>query len=270
MAHLKIGRLPWFVTAPFFLDSLNSPEFEFREGTPAELNLMLRTGVIAAAPSSSIEYASHPELYKLHPTFCTASREKVGSVLLFTDTPPEALGNQTLCLTQASATSAALLKILMKDYYKQDVNYSYDPQQKNGGRLLIGNDALLYATHHNTYPYTTDLAQAWRTWQNLPFAFGLWIFRKDALSHEKKSILQFQSSMVRSLNQFYQDPLKSLELWQSKFPANLSQHDLQTYYTKLQFEFGPLEKKSLRVFFDLLWQHHLIEQPIIQIEYADF
>ncbi|HWP34694.1 MAG TPA: MqnA/MqnD/SBP family protein, partial [Thermodesulfobacteriota bacterium] len=96
------------------------PGVRIVRGDPAALNAALRAGEIDAAPCSSIEYARHPDLYRLLPDLSIAADGPVGSVLLFTRRPLDALAAPgapppRLALSRASATSSVLLRLLLAE-----------------------------------------------------------------------------------------------------------------------------------------------------------
>ncbi|HEY5995802.1 MAG TPA: MqnA/MqnD/SBP family protein, partial [Candidatus Deferrimicrobiaceae bacterium] len=81
---LRIGKIPYANVYPVYrsLEKILPPgSVTFVEGHPRELNRMLREGALDISPSSSIEYARHPERYLLVPDISIAAREKVMSVL---------------------------------------------------------------------------------------------------------------------------------------------------------------------------------------------
>ena len=83
IGHITYANcIPWF----HFLRQCGF-EGEIIDGVPAELNRMLAAGEIDVCPSSSIEYALHPNDYLLLPRQSKSSIGPVESVLLFSPIP---------------------------------------------------------------------------------------------------------------------------------------------------------------------------------------
>ncbi|HMK92661.1 MAG TPA: menaquinone biosynthesis protein, partial [Thermoleophilia bacterium] len=126
------------------------------EGTPAELNQLLVDGAIDVALPSSIEFARHADLLTLLPGISISSFGAVDSIQLFTQIPREQV--ESIALTEQSATSICLLKILCRDW---GIAPSFAPRQgplalslaNFGGLLLIGDEAL-HILRAGVYPYS--------------------------------------------------------------------------------------------------------------------
>ncbi len=123
---LRIGRIDYANCTPIFhgLQELaTGEEYQFIGGVPSRLNALLAAGEIDACPSSSIEYALHPERYLILPDISISSIGAVGSVLLFSRIPIEDLHGQTILLSSESATSVNLLRILVKKRFDCTCNF---------------------------------------------------------------------------------------------------------------------------------------------------
>ncbi len=184
---LRIGQIEYANCTPLYYllrEQFPCTEYEFVSGVPARLNAMLADGSIDVCPSSSIEYAIHPERYRILPDLSISSDGAVASVLLFSRVPVEELHGQTIMLSSESATSVNLLKILMKQLYSCSCRYSVcansisDALVSSPAYLLIG-DAALRASMHESGLMVYDLGEIWRKWTGLPFVFALWLCRRE-------------------------------------------------------------------------------------------
>ena len=113
---LRIGQIEYANCTPLFhvlREQFPGSGYEFVTGVPAELNRMLLAGEIDVCPSSSIEYAYHPDRYTILPHLSISSIGAVASVLLFSKVPVEELDGLKIRLSSESATSVNLLKILL-------------------------------------------------------------------------------------------------------------------------------------------------------------
>jgi chorismate dehydratase len=198
---LRIGWIDYANCTPIFTAltrHFGCDGYTFVKGVPAELNAMLAKGLIDVSPSSSIEYALHADRYCLLPGLSISSIGPVKSVLLFSRRPIEELHTCTIGLTAESATSVALLKILLAKQFGFTNRFERTGLEirsalsRYDALLLIGDAALresLAAEDLHVY----DLGELWYRFCGLPFVFALWIVRRDACQDrggEVRSLLQ--------------------------------------------------------------------------------
>lgn len=263
--NLNIGRIPFLVCAPFFYHFLTKegefPGFSFVDGSPQAHNEALKQNLIDLAPASSITYAQYPDQFLLSPKLCTSCRFEVQSVKLFSQKPLNELASRNIHLTNQSATSVALLQVLLSlrfqiaPVYIRDRPYQVELDE---ARLLIGDEALL-ETHARRFPYSYDLATLWEEWQHCPFVFGAWVIHKKALSPEKKGLLDlFLDETEKSVALFRDDPKAALKVWLNRFPVDLPASMIFSYYDSLDYSFTSERKESLQRFFDLCFQIGII------------
>lgn len=263
--NLNIGRIPFLVCAPFFYNFLTKEDdfsdFFFVDGTPQAHNEALKKNLIDLSPASSITFAKKPELFLLSPNLCTSCRFEVQSVKLFSKKPLLELNFLNIHLTGQSATSVALLEVLLSLRFHITPTYirnrPYDTEQDTA-RLLIGDQALL-ETNANHFPYSYDLATLWEEWHHLPFVFGAWIIHKNALSKEKKPLLdRFLAATEESVKSFRKDPKTAIDTWLKKYPIQLPASTIFSYYDSLDYSFTSERKASLELFFYLCNQIGII------------
>ncbi|HBH60292.1 MAG TPA: futalosine synthase [Nitrospiraceae bacterium] len=116
---LKIGRIPYANLFPIFhyLDThCNNSEYTFIKGVPSKLNRMLRAGKLDISPSSSIEFLKNKNRYRILPWHSISSTGQIKSILLFSRIPLNELGGKTIAVSSESDTSAAMLKIILKEF----------------------------------------------------------------------------------------------------------------------------------------------------------
>jgi len=182
---LKIGKIKYLNCLPYYA-GWEGEEFDFKSGTPAQINQMIRAGEIDAAPVSSLEYLQRSEDYFLFPNLGIASRDYVRSVTLFSKKKIEDLNGAQIAVTEESLTSVHLLDLILKGKY--NITAGLHPMPSNpkamlaehDAALLIGNDALLAQPRKWIYRY--DLGHLWWEWQKLPFVFAVWVMRRESNS----------------------------------------------------------------------------------------
>ncbi len=255
MVALRIGEIPYLNCTPLFhylKTSFRRPGYSFIRETPARLNSLLARGRIDVAPCSSIEYAFHPQRYLLIPEVSISANGPIKSVLLFSHRPLRSLNGQRIALTSASASGAALLRIIFRKFLKLEVRFvpmetslTSIPQEYEAA-LVIGNYAL---KNRDRAPYVFDLGTLWRRFTRTYCVFSLWIVRKDA--YEKNPVL---------LNQLSQDLMAAKSRARGELPSLvgkiskrhwISQKDLISYWKGISYDLTPSHIAGLRTFYRL-------------------
>ena len=258
---LRIGQIEYANCTPLFhvlCEQFSCASYEFVKGVPAELNRMLQAGEIDVCPSSSIEYAYHPELYTILPQLSISSVGKVASVLLLSKVPAEELDGCKIRLSSESATSVNLLKILLIQRFGCSCSYEVAPPatifsaDDSTAQLLIG-DSALRASMEKSDMFIYDLGEMWYTWTGHPFVFALWLCRNDVaeslelktlarqLIHAKELVQgQLEQIAVCAKEVVWMGHDRLMAYWRDNISYQLderAQDGLLLYYTKC-FESG--------------------------------
>ena len=184
---LRIGRIEYANCTPLFLVLLEQfpcSGYEFITGVPAELNRKLLAGEVDVCPSSSIEYAYHPDRYTILPQLSISSIGAVASVLLFSKVPVEKLDGRKIRLSSESATSVNLLKILLSQRYGCSCSYEVaqpaaSVEDDDSSALLLIGDSALRNSLKKPDMFVYDLGEMWYSWTGYPFVFALWLCRNE-------------------------------------------------------------------------------------------
>ncbi len=124
-------------------------------------------GIIPTAALLSL-----PEYY-INTDFCIGTESAVDSVFIFANKPIEEV--KTLRLDKQSRTSNGLARVLIKNYWKKDVELIADESIEPDAYVLIGDRTF---GKKNAIPYVYDLGEEWFNFTGLPFAFALWVSNK--------------------------------------------------------------------------------------------
>ena len=169
----------------------SAPGIETEAGTPAQMNRALLSGAIDISNVSSVAYGEHSDEWLLLPHLSVAAHGRVESVLLFSwQNDWRALDGHSIALTDHSATSVALVRLLAERHYGIQPRYLTQPPDldamlaEHDAALLIGDIALREgylrrAIAGRGQPYVFDLAAEWQAWTGLPFCFSVWAARAD-------------------------------------------------------------------------------------------
>lgn len=112
--------------------------------------------------------------------YCIGTEGEVASVALFSEVPVEQV--ETVLLDYQSRSSVNLAKILLREYWKKEVelvdakeDFRSMIKGKTAG-IVIGDRALEQKT---ISPFVYDLGTAWKAHTGLPFVFAAWVANKE-------------------------------------------------------------------------------------------
>ncbi|HYA01589.1 MAG TPA: menaquinone biosynthesis protein [Syntrophobacteria bacterium] len=257
--RLRLGKIGFLNVLPIYypLESgiINHP-FAIASGTPAHLNALMAKGDLDLSVVSSIEYARYPERYSILPDLSISCCGAVKSVVLFSQVPVSGLDGKTVTVTNNSATSVFLLKILFSERLgiKADLRSGSFEEVSLGGSLplaflAIGDEALRLSAR-DVYPHRLDLGEAWHSWTGLPFVFALWVMQKK--SAEKwdgslENIIKVLAS-AKDWGRTHLDRVCAVAAQKGILGAD----ELKVYYTGLRFDLREGEQEGLKLFYRFL------------------
>lgn len=164
--------------------------------------------------------------------YCIGSDGAVNSVFIFSDVAVEEI--KTLRLDSHSRTSNNLAKVLLKFYWKQDVEFTTDLNAKTDAIVLIGDRTF---GKKDDFAFAYDMGAEWKNFTGLPFMYAAWVANKE-ISQEFKD--EFNEALKFGL-EHRKEVLQDL--------PQTDNFDLEDYlYHKLQFEVTEDRKKALNLF----------------------
>lgn len=184
-----------------------------------------------------------PKLEESHiiSDFCIGAEGPVASVCLFSDVPLKQI--KRIYLDYQSRTSVALLKLLVRDYWRLDaelVETSGDYQQLIQGTdagLVIGDRAL---EQRKISPYIYDLAEAWMRYTSLPFVFAAWVSNKP-----------LPIEFIQEFNNANSIGIHNIPAVVAENPYPV--FDLTAYYTKyISYPLTPSKRQGMQRFLSYL------------------
>lgn len=229
--------------APLFL---RLHDFIIEESYPADLNKKLFTGELEIAPISSLEYLRHKDKYNLISNLSISATKQADSVLFFSKVPLDKIPEGKVYVTNKSATSVELLKIILAEKHKI-VGLTFertDDLTDKDNKLLIGDEAL--KADHKGYEVVLDLGTEWYEFSGgLPMVFGLWAYRKDF--EMKSSILNlFKQLKTDGLEKYLHDVIA-----EASKKLSIDSYKIENYFKHLNYDFQEEHEKSLALF----WSH---------------
>ncbi len=251
---IRLGHIDYSNCFPVHARLLAEPTPEgiaIHTGVPSVLNRALAAGEIDVAPCSSIEYARHADHYRVLPDFVIGSDGPVQSIRFDTRIPPSDLSNATVYVTDSSATSVVLLRVLLERFWNVSPQFRTfdqtrtDPLQEGAdAALFIGDVALRRPL--DAAPHACDLGEQWNLWTGLPFAFAIWQARTDT---DHAELARLHTLLYDSRAWFGRNRAVLAERVAPRF--QLEPHVLLQYWESLKYELDTRMQQGLLHFLAL-------------------
>lgn len=264
---LSVGRIDYANAWPLFHyatnDVLAPHGAHIVSRIPAQLNRALMDGELAMSAVSSFAYAYHADQYLLLPDLSVSSEGTVHSILLFSKKPLDEVRNGKIALTNTSATSVNLLKILMTCYLEGNPSYeTMEPDldlmlESADAALLIG-DTAIKASWQDKGLVVIDLGELWHRFTGYGMTYAVVAVRKEAASAHHDVIEAVHRAMIDSKNKSLSDlsPLVRQACDQLGGTPDYWHH----YFQTLKYDFGERRQEGLRLYFRYAAQLELLER----------
>jgi chorismate dehydratase len=241
----RIGAVSYLNTRPLLL-GLAQEGFKNRidlvKSYPAKIAQDLLSGQIdiGLVPVAIIPQLTHPHIIS---NYVIGTNGAVASVALFSQVPIDEI--KSIYLDYQSRTSVQLLKILLAQFWKKEVEFLaategyIDQISGTTAGLIIGDRALdnLYK-----FPYMYDLGLAWKQHTGLPFVFAAWVANQP-----------IPAEFMAAFDAANGYGLAHLEEVISLIPANEQVYDLHKYYTEnISYVYDEEKKLGLNAFLNLI------------------
>lgn len=253
----KVGHIQFLNCLPLYYGLVKSHallDIELIKGTPTELNNLLISGKLDISPISSIEYARHHDSLMLFPDFTVSSDGEVKSILLLSRFPIEELAGKKIALTNTSATSQVLLKLILKHGYSLVPEYiTCQPDLKSmfsiaDAALLIGDIALKHSVQTKGF-YLYDLGSEWKELTGKKMVYAVWAVDR-IFAGTKSEICENVFETFRKSMNYSKEHLSEIVEYAAKWEP-FSPSFLTGYFTSLRFDFGIDYQEGLLHFYKL-------------------
>ncbi len=265
---LRFGILSYVNCLPATLaletGRVGDPRLETTLGSPAELNAMMAAGELDVSLVSTAEFLDRRPLYQRLPDFSLWCDGWVESVTLYSPFSKEAFSslNATFAVTPESATSVALLQILVPN--ATTVAFESVEQVERGiadgtfqGVLLIGDRALSPPLWTESL-MAHDLGQWWQERTNLPMTYAVWVARAD-LDAERLKMATELLAASRSWGLTLPPEL----LAEGERRSGVGQERLKAYFQRLQYQSTARSAEGLVEFGGRLVLNRLMGRPSV-------
>ena len=256
---VRIGMVSFINTAPIYetwQKTVHRPEWQVIAAAPSELNRMLHKNELEMGCVSSFEYAAHPQSYRILDNLSISASVPVGSVFLFSKTPPEDLTDKHVLLSAQSQTSVSLVKIILEEFYKVLPRYStgnvfekMDDHEHIDAVLSIGDEALKLNAE-KIYPMHIDLGEVWHQHTGLPFVYALWTVQEKFCRDSPATVRQIHHELVRCLAEGRSNLAAICKEVAPRIPMGVE--ECCRYLQSMEYDLDESKHAALQRFFDYL------------------
>jgi chorismate dehydratase len=242
---IRVGAVSYLNTKPLLYGLQHhavSESIELMEDYPANLARALHDHTIDIG---LVPVAVIPRLPEAHiiSNYCIGATGPVASVCIFSKVPMEQI--QNLYLDFQSKTSVNLARILLKKYWKKEVQFLEAPTNfmdlidGTTAAVIIGDRAL---DKYDSYSFRYDLAEAWIGYTGKPFVFATWVSNKP-----------LDANFIASFNEANALGLSNIDTVIDQLSTENNSYDLHTYFTKnISYSLDAAKKEGMAQFLSLL------------------
>lgn len=262
---IDVGRIDYTNTWPLFHYVPDETEdYRIVRRVPSGLNRMLQEGKLAVSAVSSFIYGMDPQSYALLPGLSVGTVGRVRSLLLFLKKPLREALRGRIALTDTSATTINLLKIILALRYDGNPQYTVmQPDleamlEENDAALLIGDSAIRASwTDHGLE--VMDLGQEWHEWTGLGMTYAVVAARRDALASRPDEVLHLHRDLLDSRRRSVADPEPLVQRAAALIGGSPAYW--REYFSAIRYDFGPELREGLELYYRYAHQLGLIGEP---------
>ncbi|MDQ0192989.1 menaquinone biosynthetic enzyme MqnA/MqnD family protein [Paenibacillus wynnii] len=266
--YTVIGKISYTNSWPVFYNfhpsSLKYPA-EMVSEVPAVLNRGMSQGTIHVGALSSFAYAEASDRLLLLPDLSVSSDGPVKSIMLFSRAPLTEVANGIIAVTNTSATSVNLLKILLEKAFGGKPQYiSADPDLEDmmeiaDACLLIGDQAIRASWQDQGY-IVTDLGELWKEWTGLGMTFAVWAVNREAAEEKQEVIAEIVDAFAASKRLGLHDLAPIVQ--DACIAIGGTEAYWYGYFRNLCYDFGERQQKGLNLYFRYAYEMGLLPQEV--------
>ena len=235
---LRIGQIPYLNCEPFFTHLAGVKLIPL---TPRALGQAMAAGVLDAAPLSLMDALRLEDSLAPLP-FGIASAGPVRSVLLFSDRAVAELDGAVIGVTDETATSVELLRILLACKHRVAPRAWVGPDEPADAVLLIGDKAIREAKTGRPWKHVLDIAGDWHEWTGLPCVFARWSIRAAVPDTERRG---FETALGDALDRGIQ-AIPAIAA--RRRDTGFDEGQVASYLNNFIYRFGPDEDRAIAEF----------------------
>ena len=230
MKKIKVSAVSYTNTKPFVYGLTHSEiinQIDLSLDIPADCarKLIVNQVDIGLVPVAALLDIPN---YQIISDYCIGAHGAVNSVFIFSNQPISTI--KTIRLDSQSRTSNNLALVLLKNYWKI---YPEIVEENEDAFVLIGDRTF---GKKQDYKYAYDLAEEWKQFTGLPFAFAVWASNK-VISNE--FINEFNIALKWGLD-------NRLDVIENYQPNGFNLEDYLT--NKLDFNLDKKKREAINLF----------------------
>ncbi|WP_407308646.1 menaquinone biosynthetic enzyme MqnA/MqnD family protein [Desulfosporosinus sp. SB140] len=265
---IRIGHNPNTNMLPmFYFLPKEHPLLESITAEPTGHNAMLADGRIDMAPISAFSYGEHWQDYVILPNLSVSTKGRVGSILLFSKVPLENLDGLTVALTDMSATSVNLTKILLHQFYgvvPKYVTMTSNLQAmfaKADAALLIADSAIQAAQKHPDC-FIYDLGAEWLKQTGHSMTYAVWAFPKKLLTRQSEELKVVYHLLLEAKSKALDNMEDIVNTCQIMLGSSLE--FWKDYFAQFHYDLDATLMSGLQKYLDLCYEQNLLpSRPVI-------
>ncbi|WP_114495159.1 menaquinone biosynthesis protein [Fontibacillus phaseoli] len=265
---ILIGKIKytnvWPVFHHFKTTELPQPAHLVTE-VPSVLNRKMLKGELDLSPVSSFAFGYGADRFMLLPDLSVSSDGPVNSILLFSRKPPEQIRDGVIALTNTSATSVNLLKIIMeKTYGGKPTYWDSEPvldamMESSDAALLIGDHAIQASWRDHGY-IVTDLGEVWKQWTGYGMTFAVWAVQKSFAEGNPEFLSRVCEAFEASKRHSLEDLNPLVEKARREIGGNSDYW--HHYFNNLCYDFNEQQQKGLALYFSYAHEMGLLPNEV--------
>lgn len=279
MNTVRIGMVNYINTAPLYEEWKSmpiDPSWQVTTAPPSTLNRLLAADELDLGMVSCYEYAARPDKYRILADLSISANGPVGSVFLFSLVPPQDLSGKLVLLTGQSATSVALVKIVLENFFRIQPRYAVgdilatnDDGRNVNAILAIGDDAIRLNIN-NMYPYKLDLAETWREHTDLPFVFAVFAVREEFVRTAPEILAAVRQTLIDCRIRGRKRLQEICRIVAPRIPMEID--SCYAYLQQIQHNLGPGHQMALERFFTYLIERGEVNKNALPLKFfpADY
>ncbi len=230
---------------------IGAPGIRITEAHPVELARMLFDDELDISPISSIMYGKRNDLLIL-PGLSITSNDFTKSVLICSNGKMDLseLEGETLCVPETTASSAALIKIILRlkginASIRHCAGTNIEQMLKHGDAALLIGDSAIHAI--GKYRIIADLGNEWKKMTGKKMVYALWVVKEDLAVKHPDRVKYVLDSLIRSKDYAYKNINEIAgSIAREK---NIDCGFMREYLHTLNYDFDAESVESLKLFF---------------------
>jgi chorismate dehydratase len=229
-----------YLNSEVFYRALDPASCELVTARPRAMAAAVERGELDGGPLPVAEVFRLSDAVREVGELGVASHGPALSVLLMSNVPVEQLHGQKIAVTEDTATSVQLIRILCADRWNiaPELVLADRPAP---ARLVIGDEANRLRKLGET-PYVYDLAEEWYVLTHLPFVFAVWVLRSD-LSPE-----QFEAFEKAITDSYCEGRQIVNEIAAARATEYMSEAETAAYVRNFTYTIGEIERRGMEEF----------------------